>query len=200
MCIVRSCVNESNESVLTKLLALIQSWAFEYSSDKELRGIAEVYMSLKDEGVVFPPPSEDDLKEADADDIEAFFNAHEDDDGPVLEVLENIMAETEGDDKAEPETTTDEFNNFLAKRVVNVEVEALREQLKREVEQLPEEADEDITAGSDLDLDEDIIADIEKELEENGNNPDPEMEEITSDEFQIFLSKRVEAVKMEPSS
>ena len=199
--IVRSCVNESNESVLTKLLALIQSWAFEYSSDRDLRGIAEVYMGLKDEGVVFPPPSEDDLKEADADDIEAFFNAHEDEDGPVLEVLENIMAEEEEDDKdpAEPETTTDEFNNFLAKRVVNVEVEALREQLKREVEQLPE-ADEDITAGSDIDLDEDIIADIEKELEENGNNPEPDIEEITSDEFQIFLSKRVEAVKMEPSS
>ena len=70
--------NESNESVQTKLLALVQSWAFEFSSERELRGIAEVYMKLKDEGVHFPSPTEDDLKEADSEDIEAFFNAHED--------------------------------------------------------------------------------------------------------------------------
>ena len=54
---------ESSKSVETKLLALIQSWAFEYSYDRELRGIAEVYMKLKDSGTEFPQPSEDDLKE-----------------------------------------------------------------------------------------------------------------------------------------
>ena len=91
--IATSEANDFNESVRTKLLALVQSWAFEFSSERELRGIAEVYMRLKDEGMVFPAPSEDDLKEADSEDIEAFFNAHEDADGPVLEVLENLMEE-----------------------------------------------------------------------------------------------------------
>ncbi len=47
-----------------KFLGLVQSWAFEFAPEKRLRGIAEVYMKLKDEGVTFPPPSEDDLKEA----------------------------------------------------------------------------------------------------------------------------------------
>ena len=79
-----NCDDESNSSVRTKLLALIQSWAFEFSSEKNLKGIAEVYMNMKDDGVAFPNPSEDDLKEADSEDIEAFFHAHENDTGPIL--------------------------------------------------------------------------------------------------------------------
>merc|ERR1711953_858046 len=107
---------ESSKSVETKLLALIQSWAFEYSYDRELRGIAEVYMKLKDSGTEFPQPSEDDLKEADSEDLEAFMRAHEGEEGPVLEVLENLMedqvkAETEADAIGQTETT-EEFNKF----------------------------------------------------------------------------------------
>ena len=130
---------ESSKSVQVKLLALIQSWAFEYSYDRDLRGIAEVYMKLKDSGTVFPQPSEDDLKEADSEDIEAFMRAHEGEDGPVLEVLEHIMEDQDQTDSVETSTeTTDEFNKFLQKRVVNVEIEALREELQKEVESLPD--------------------------------------------------------------
>ena len=186
---------EVNDSVQTKLLALVQSWAFEYSSDREYRGIADVYMKLKDDGVIFPPPSEDDLKEADSEDIEAFFNAHEDDDGPVLEVLENLMEEEkEKSVEDQVDSTSDEFNNFLAKRVVNVEIEALREKLKREVETLsvPEE---EIDEGDLEDEDNhNIIVEMEKEME-NDNASDCDFEEMASEELKLFLSRRVEAVE-----
>ena len=189
-----SCENESNESVQTKLLALIQSWAFEFSSDRELRGIAEVYMKLKDEGISFPPPSEDDLKEADSEDIEAFFNAHEDEDGPVLEVLENILDE-EQNEPEQSETTTDEFNKFLEKRVVKVEIEALREELKKEVENIPTH-DIDI---SDVEVDDEeaIIADMEREMENVHSNDldDTDIDEMNSEEFKLFLSKRADVVQ-----
>ena len=180
--------NESNESVQTKLLALVQSWAFEFSSERELRGIAEVYMKLKDEGVHFPSPTEDDLKEADSEDIEAFFNAHEDDDGPVLEVLENLMEEERPE--LEVSTTTEEFNKFLEKRVVKVEIEALREELKKEVEQISDE-EVDIAAISEDD-EEAIIADIEEELK-NETISDCDIDDLATDEFKQFLVKRAVA-------
>ena len=44
-----------------KVLSLIQSWAHAFSSDPDLRGVAEVYMDLKKKGVEFPIPSDDDL-------------------------------------------------------------------------------------------------------------------------------------------
>ena len=181
---------ESSKSVETKLLALIQSWAFEYSYDRELRGIAEVYMKLKDSGTEFPQPSEDDLKEADSEDIEAFMRAHEGEDGPVLEVLENLMedqvkAETETDDIGQTETT-EEFNKFLQKRVVKVEIEALREELKKEVESLPVPED-----SFEIDDEEAIVNEIEQEL---GQAEDLE-EDVTTEEFNKFLTKRAEAVK-----
>lgn len=189
--IATSEANDLNESVRTKLLALVQSWAFEFSSDRDLRGIAEVYMRLKDEGMEFPAPSEDDLKEADSEDIEAFFNAHEDDDGPVLEVLESLMVE-EREEVEEPPETTEIFNKFLEKRVVKVEIEALREELKREVELLPEDEEEA------------IIADLECELgmgqESDDDDDDDDVkndntEEVGSDEFRQFLVKRAVAVE-----
>ena len=178
---------ESSKSVQVKLLALIQSWAFEYSYDRDLRGIAEVYMKLKDSGTVFPQPSEDDLKEADSEDIEAFMRAHESEDGPVLEVLEHIMEDQDQTDSVETSNeTTDEFNKFLQKRVVNVEIEALREELQKEVESLPDPVES-------LD-DEAIIDEIDEKFREDFIGAEEEEEEVTSEEFNNFLSKRAEAV------
>ena len=195
--IATSEASELNGSVRTKLLALIQSWAFEFSSDRDLRGIAEVYMRLKDEGMEFPSPSEDDLKEADSEDIEAFFNAHEEVDGPVLQVLESLMVE----EKEEPPETTEMFNKFLEKRVVKVEIEALREELKREVELLPEEVDD--MSEIPEDEKEAIIADLESEFgagHESDDDDDDDVkndntEEAGSDEFRQFLVKRAVAVE-----
>ena len=196
--IATSEANDFNESVRTKLLALVQSWAFEFSSERELRGIAEVYMRLKDEGMVFPAPSEDDLKEADSEDIEAFFNAHEDADGPVLEVLENLMEEEKTEETPE---TSELFNKFLEKRVVKVEIEALREELKREVELLPEDVEDisDVPEGEE----DAIIAAIESEslpksddLKAGGDElKDEHFEEVGSDVFRQFLVKRAVAVE-----
>ena len=178
---------ESSKSVQVKLLALIQSWAFEYSYDRDLRGIADVYMKLKDSGTVFPQPSEDDLKEADSEDIEAFMRAHEGEDGPVLEVLEHIMEDQDQTDSVETSTeTTDEFNKFLQKRVVNVEIEALREELQKEVESLPDPVES-------LD-DEAIIDEIDEKFREGLIGAEEEEEEVTTEEFNNFLSKRAEAV------
>ena len=178
---------ESSKSVQVKLLALIQSWAFEYSYDRDLRGIADVYMKLKDSGTVFPQPSEDDLKEADSEDIEAFMRAHEGEDGPVLEVLEHIMEDQDQTDSVETSTeTTDEFNKFLQKRVVNVEIEALREELQKEVESLPDPVES-------LD-DEAIIDEIDEKFREDFIGAEEEEEEVTSEEFNNFLTKRAEAV------
>ena len=175
---------ESSKSVQVKLLALIQSWAFEYSYDRDLRGIADVYMKLKDSGTVFPQPSEDDLKEADSEDIEAFMRAHEGEDGPVLEVLEHIMEDQDQTDSVETSTeTTDEFNKFLQKRVVNVEIEALREELQKEVESLPDPVES-------LD-DEAIIDEIDEKFREDFIGAEEEDEEVTSEEFNNFLTKTV---------
>jgi len=52
---------ESSQAVQDKVLSLIQSWAHAFSSDPDLRGVAEVYMDLKKKGVEFPIPSDDDL-------------------------------------------------------------------------------------------------------------------------------------------
>ena len=54
---------ELDKVIQDKVLALIQSWALAYSSDKKLRGVAEVYMILKDKGIKFPEPSDEDLKD-----------------------------------------------------------------------------------------------------------------------------------------
>ena len=184
--------DESTRSVQTKLLALIQSWAFEYSYNRDLRGIAEVYMSLKDSGICFPQPSEDDLKEADSEDIEAFMRAHEGEDGPVLEVLETLMEDQINTNTGEETTAeiSDEFNQFLQKRAVRVEIEALREELKKEVESFP--GPEDSFEEDELDNDRAIIDEIEQEL---GNSVEEEEEqEVTTVEFNKFLSKRARAI------
>jgi len=52
---------EPSQAVQDKVLSLIQSWAHAFSSDPDLRGVAEVYMDLKKKGVEFPIPSDDDL-------------------------------------------------------------------------------------------------------------------------------------------
>ena len=52
---------EPSQAIQDKVLALIQSWAHAFSSDPDLRGVAEVYMDLKKKGVEFPAPSDDDL-------------------------------------------------------------------------------------------------------------------------------------------
>ena len=149
-------------------------------------------MSLKDSGICFPQPSEDDLKEADSEDIEAFMRAHEGEDGPVLEVLETLM-EDQINTNTEEETTaeiSDEFNQFLQKRAVRVEIEALREELKKEVESFP--GPEDSFEEDELDNDRAIIDEIEQEL---GNSvEEEEEEEVTTVEFNNFLSKRARAI------
>ena len=182
--------DESTRSVQTKLLALIQSWAFEFSYNRDLRGIAEVYMKLKDSGITFPQPSEDDLKEADSEDIEAFMRAHEGEDGPVLEVLETLMEDQVNTNTEETTEVSDEFNQFLQKRAVRVEIEALREELKKEVESFP--GPEDSFEEDELDNDRAIIDEIEQEL---GNSvEEEEEEEVTTVEFNKFLSKRARAI------
>ena len=52
---------EPSQAIQDKVLSLIQSWAHAFSSDPDLRGVAEVYMDLKKKGVEFPIPSDDDL-------------------------------------------------------------------------------------------------------------------------------------------
>ena len=71
--IVNIILNTNNEVLVVKTLALVQSWALEFSSDRDTRGIAEVYMQLKDRGLPFPPPSEEDLKEAE-DEVRKTFS------------------------------------------------------------------------------------------------------------------------------
>ena len=185
--------DESTRSVQTKLLALIQSWAFEYSYNRDLRGIAEVYMKLKDSGISFPQPSEDDLKEADSEDIEAFMRAHEGEDGPVLEVLETLMEDQVNTNTEETTEVSDEFNQFLQKRAVRVEIEALREELKKEVESFPG-PDEDSFEEDELDNERAIIDEIELELGKQGDAEEEEEEEVTTEEFNNFLSKRARAI------
>ena len=185
--------DESTRSVQTKLLALIQSWAFEFSYDRDLRGIAEVYMKLKDSGISFPQPSEDDLKEADSEDIKAFMRAHEGEDGPVLEVLETLMEDQVNTNTEETTEVSDEFNQFLQKRAVRVEIEALREELKKEVESFPG-PDEDSFEEDELDNERAIIDEIELELGKQGDAEEEEEEEVTTEEFNNFLSKRARAI------
>ena len=52
---------EPSQAIQDKVLALIQSWAHAFSSDPDLRGVAEVYMDLKKKGVEFPIPSDEDM-------------------------------------------------------------------------------------------------------------------------------------------
>ena len=188
--------DESTGSVQTKLLALIQSWAFEYSYDRDLRGIAEVYMKLKDSGISFPQPSEDDLKEADSEDIEAFMRAHEGEEGPVLEVLETLMEDQNNTNAEETPEISEEFNKFLQKRAVRVEIEALREELKKEVESFPEPDPDESFEEEELENERAIIDEIELELGKPGQEEvDGEVEEdVTTAEFNYFLSKRARAV------
>ena len=185
--------DESIRSVQTKLLALVQSWAFEFSYDRELRGIAEVYMKMKDSGISFPQPSEDDLKEADSEDIEAFMRAHEGEEGPVLEVLETLMEDQVNTNTEETTEVSDEFNQFLQKRAVRVEIEALREELKKEVESFPG-PDDDSFEEDELDNERAIIDEIELELGNPGEAEEEEEEEVTTEEFNNFLSKRARAI------
>ena len=189
--------DESTGSVQTKLLALIQSWAFEYSYDRDLRGIAEVYMKLKDSGISFPQPSEDDLKEADSEDIEAFMRAHEGEEGPVLEVLETLMEDQNNTNAEETPEISEEFNKFLQKRAVRVEIEALREELKKEVESFPEPDPDESFEEEELENERAIIDEIELELGISGKEEEEEEEEegeVITEEFTNFLSKRANAI------
>jgi len=190
--IVMNVEDESNLSVRTKLLALIQSWAFEFSSERSMKGIADVYMNMKDDGIVFPPPSEDDLKEVESEDIEAFFNAHEDENGPVLDEIETLLEDVQVTDSEEKEVEniSDKFSNFLVERVVKVEIETLREELQREVENI---------VDSEVDLMDDDDDDDESqrvtELEHNVSEVD--LNDITTEKFQKFLFNRFESVENE---
>ena len=185
---------ESTRSVQTKLLALIQSWAFEFSYNRDLRGIAEVYMKLKDSGQDFPQPSEDDLKEVDSEDIEAFMRAHEGEEGPVLEVLETLMENQVITNTEETTEVSDEFNKFLQKRAVTVEIEALREEIKKEVESFPDGPD-DSFEEEELENDRAIIEEIEVELGKPGQEEEVE-EDVTTAEFNYFYRTRVRSLVM----
>ena len=187
--IVKICSSEFSDLILKKYLSMIQSWAFEYSSDRNFKDIAEFYMTLKDEGIEFPNPTEDDLKEADSEDMEAFFNAHEDENESVLNNLESILEKEEkttAEISEELETTSCEFNNFLQKRVVQAEIESFREKLRREVEEFPH--DDDIKS----DFDPDMLDDENEIMLSDECNI--KLDDSTSSDFQKFLSNRAEAV------
>lgn len=185
--IVNIILTTNNEVLVVKTLALVQSWALEFSSDRDTRGIAEVYMQLKDRGLPFPPPSEEDLKEAEDEDIEAFMKAHEDVDPAVLEELiveESIKEET---------STTDVFEKFLEKRIVKVEIDALMEEFKKD----PSEKD-DLNEGVEIDMEEEaLMEEFEQEMkisEVDSFSAESNKPEIST-EFSNFLVQRVETVQ-----
>jgi len=84
---------EPSQAVQEKVLELIQSWALLFSSDREFSGIAEAYMDLKNKGVEFPTPSDEDLKETDSEDIEAWMEEHEEEIDLICESEENTNLE-----------------------------------------------------------------------------------------------------------
>eukprot|EP00092_Neocalanus_flemingeri_P017279 GFUD01018685.1.p1 GENE.GFUD01018685.1~~GFUD01018685.1.p1 ORF type:complete len:308 (+),score=105.22 GFUD01018685.1:177-1100(+) len=174
---------EPSKDIQDKVLSLIQSWALEFSSDRDLNGIAEVYMYLKNKGLEFPAPSDEDLKETDSEDIEAWMEElegetdlmrdseieawmeeHEGETDLIGYSAEDPSGEYEGEtdliqyseeDPSGEDEISDEFNKFLEKRVESAFIEEKKEN-----------------------------------SEENTNG-----EDATSDEFNKFLEKRVEAVK-----
>ena len=116
----------------------------------------------------------------------------------MLEVLETLM---ENQVITNTEETTDEFNKFLQKRAVTVEIEALREEIKKEVESFPDGPD-DSFEEEELENDRAIIEEIELELGKPGQEEEVEVEDgkveveedVTTAEFNNFLSKRARAV------
>lgn len=80
-----------------------------FSSDHDLKGIAEVYEVLKEKGIEIPMPSEEDLEET--DEIEHWMKEHEGETELNDSDEENILGDA----------TTDDFNKFLEKRIEAVQ-------------------------------------------------------------------------------
>ena len=101
----------------------------------------------------------------------------------MIETLLNDEEDTEVEEK-KAETITDEFNSFLVERVVKVEIETLREELMREVENIP-------------DSEVDFVEDSQNISELEHNMSEVDLNDISSEKFDQFLFKRIEAVKNE---
>jgi len=195
------------ENVQETILALIQSWALAYSSDRKLRGVAEVYMILKDKNIAFPEPSDEDLK--DTDEIEAFLKELEEDIDLIGECEEiDLIGEYDEGTNGE-EVTTDEFENFLKKRVEAVakkETEEIAfssnhdlkgiaevyEVLKEKGIELPMPSEEDIEESDDIEA---WMKEHEEDSEQNDLEEDLICNDTITDDFSKFLEKRIEAVQ-----
>jgi len=195
------------ENVQENILALIQSWALAYSSDRKLRGVAEVYMILKDKNVAFPEPSDEDLK--DTDEIEAFLKELEEDIDLIGECEEiDLIGEYDEGTNGE-EVTTDEFENFLKKRVEAVakkETEEIAfssnhdlkgiaevyEVLKEKGIELPMPSEEDLEESDDIEA---WMKEHEEDSEQNDLEEELKCNDTITDDFSKFLEKRIEAVQ-----
>lgn len=195
------------ENVQENILALIQSWALAYSSDRKQRGVAEVYMILKDKNVAFPEPSDEDLK--DTDEIEAFLKELEEDIDLIGECEEiDLIGEYDEGTNGE-EVTTDEFENFLKKRVEAVakkETEEIAfssnhdlkgiaevyEVLKEKGIELPMPSEEDLEESDDIEA---WMKEHEEDSEQNDLEEELKCNDTITDDFSKFLEKRIEAVQ-----
>eukprot|EP00090_Calanus_glacialis_P006221 TRINITY_DN14878_c0_g1_i1.p1 TRINITY_DN14878_c0_g1~~TRINITY_DN14878_c0_g1_i1.p1 ORF type:complete len:323 (-),score=105.84 TRINITY_DN14878_c0_g1_i1:187-1155(-) len=194
---------ELDKVIQDRVLALIQSWALAYSSDKKLRGVAEVYMILKDKGIKFPEPSDEDLK--DTEEIEAFLKELEEEIDQIGEFEEEIYDEEVNGE----EVTTDEFDRFLKKRVeaaTKKETEEIAfssdhdlkgiaevyEVLKEKGIEIPMPSEEDLEETDEI---EHWMKEHEGETELNDSDEENNLGDATTDDFNKFLEKRIEAVQ-----
>jgi len=213
--LVTSSSADLSDNIKETILALIQSWALAYSSDRKLRGVAEVYMILKDKGVVFPEPSDEDLK--DTDEIEAFLKELEEEIDLIgeCEEIDLIGEYDEGTVEFDEgtngeEVTTDEFENFLKKRVEAVakkETEEIAfssnhdlkgiaevyEVLQEKGIELPMPSEEDLEESDDIEA---WMKEHEEDTEANEEEAeDQKCNDAITDDFSKFLEKRIEAVQ-----
>lgn len=202
--LVTSSSMKLSENTSTKILSLIQSWALAFSSDRKMRGVAEVYMSLKDKGINFPEPTDGDLK--DTDEVEAYLKELENEIDHIGELEEDVYEE----DSIQEEVTTEEFDKFLKKRVEAVQKKDTEEiafssnlDLKgiAEVYKALEDKGIELPAPTDEDLAETEEVEAWMEEHEKDESDDlcssskTEFENATTEDFNKFLQKRIQAVE-----
>ena len=110
--------------MISSYLKSLQEIAF--SSNLDLKGIAEVYKALEDKGIELPAPTDEDLAETEVGRCTAMINFLM----LLIQEVEAWMEEHEKDEsddlcsssKTEFENaTTEDFNKFLQKRIQAVE-------------------------------------------------------------------------------
>jgi len=198
---------EIPKDIQDRILSLIQSWALAFSSDRKLRGVAEVYMVLKDKGIDFPEPSDEDLK--DTDEIEAFLKELEEEIDLIGECEDiDLIGEYEEETNGE-EVTTDEFDRFLKKRVEAVTkketediafssdhdlkgIAEVYEVLKEKGIELPMPSDEDLGEADEIEA---WMIEHEEEIDLSESEVNQQCNEATTDDFNKFLEKRIEAIQ-----